>query len=131
VKRPLCAILSAVLLGGCANVQLSSIGSLPDRDRLLVVQNDGYMLVGVLPLASGSLTWNAAEKEASITPVFFSNNTEIRHLYDVALRVAERENCELVNPTIIDNSAGLDPARLYGLITFNDVTLSAVLRPKK
>lgn len=122
----------AALAAGCATIQLSSAGAMKDGERLLAIQNDGYMLLGVVPLASGSLIRLPTVRSGKSThPVFFANHADTQHLYAMALKVAERENCDLKDVEFIDNSTQLDLTCAYGLVTHDDVAVSAVLVPRK
>jgi len=130
MKRLLMSACCALVLAGCATVEMSSPGALADGDRLLVIQNDGYELFWLLPLWSGRLAWNEKHQCVDRKVQFFTNNSDTQHLYAMARKIAERENCELVGVTFIDNYKGLEPFFLYGAIKSNDTALSAILRPR-
>lgn len=115
---------------GCATVEMTSAGSMKNGDRLLVLQNDGYELLWCIPLWSGAMTWDEKSKSVEYTPVFFKNNADTQHLYVAAKRVADNENCDLVNVTFVDNYLALNLSNCYGAIKVNEVTISAILRPR-
>ncbi len=125
------AACALAALTGCATVELSSAGKMKGGDRLLVIQNDGYELFWCIPLWSGRLTWNAAKNDIDASTVFFRNDSNTQRLYEMAMRVAERENCELVDVTFIDNFRALDPSTCYGAVKSCDTAISAVLRPRQ
>jgi len=131
MRKLVFALLLAVVSAGCATVEMSSVGSMKNGDRLLSIQNDGYELLWFIPLWSGLLEWDAEDNDVDCSPALFRNHADTQHLYEMAHRIAERENCELVDVTFIDKYAGLDFRNLYGLIKANDVLISAVLRPRK
>lgn len=118
------------VFAGCATVEMTKDGALPNGDRLLVIQNDGYELLRCVPLWSGELTWNEKERQVSKNPAFFSNQSDTQHLYEMAKKIAEREGCDLVDVTFIDNYQALKLENLYGLIQANDTAISAVLRKR-
>lgn len=120
------------LTAGCATVELSSPGSMQNGERLLVIQNDGYELFGFLPLGSGALDWSSKGAGRVITgTAMFSNRSDTRHLYSMAIKVAERENCDLKDVVFIDNTDMVNLSRCYGLVFYDDVAISAVLVPRK
>lgn len=130
-KLMMTAVLAALALG-CGTVRLSSPGSMDGGERLLVIQNDGYMLLGVVPLASGRMTGEPAASCRFSTPAaLFSNHADTRRLYAMAVKIAERERCDLRDVEFIDNSTQLDFSCAYGIVTHDDVALSAVLVPRR
>lgn len=131
MKKLIFGLALAAVFAGCATVTLSEKGSMAGGERLLVIQNDGYMLLGTVPLASGRLSWNVNGKSVNRYPALFSNNADTQHLYSMAMKVADRENCDLKDVVFIDNSSLLDFNSCYGLITCDDVAISAVLVPRK
>lgn len=123
-----CGLLALV---GCSTVEMSSTGSMDDGKRLLVIQAKSYQIARAVPLFSNGLTWDAEDNKVSRTPVFFSDEADTQHLYDMAKKIAQRENCNLGDVTFIDNYWALDPSLLYGLISSSDVAISAVLIPRQ
>jgi len=117
-------------LAGCATVEITSDGKLQRHDRLLVINGEGYELVGLVPLGSSRLEWDESVNDVDRMPMAFENHADSQHVYELARRIALRDNCELVNLTIIDNYSASDPNRCWGLITCDDVTLSAILRKR-
>jgi len=128
--KELLSVFGLIMLAGCASVELSSNGSLPNGDRLLVIQNNGYELLRTIPLGSGDLSWNARKQCVNAEPALFQNNSDTQHLYAMAIKIAERENCDLVDVTFIDNYEALNPNNIYGLVQANDTAISAILRPR-
>jgi len=131
MKRLIVALMLAVASAGCATVEMSSVGSMKNGDRLLSIQNDGYELLWFIPLWSGLLEWDAKTNDVDCAPALFRNHADTQHLYEMAHKIAERENCELVDVTFIEKYAGLDIRNFYGLVRSSDVLISAVLRPRK
>jgi len=127
----LAAFCLAGVVTGCSTVEMTSAGAMKNGDRLLVIQNDGYELLWTIPLWSGGMTWDAKTKTVDCSPALFRNLADTQHLYEMAQKVAERENCDLVNVTFVDNYLGLNPNNLYGAIKSSEVTASAILRPRK
>ncbi len=127
----LMVLCGALALAGCATVEMSSAGAMKGGDRLLVIQNDGYELLGILPLWSGNLTWNEKLQCVDREVAFFRNHSDTQHLYEMAKRIAEHENCDLVDVTFVDNYLGLNPQSFYGALVNSDTAISAVLRPRK
>ncbi|MGN0833686.1 MAG: hypothetical protein ACI4RD_08595 [Kiritimatiellia bacterium] len=129
--RKMLFALFALAVAGCATVEISSVGSMRGGDRLLVIQNDGYELLWLLPLWSGDLSWDAERNDVSRRPALFANHADVRHLWAAARRIAEREHCDLVDVTFIDNYRALELSMLYGTVKASDLAISAVLRPRK
>jgi len=119
-----------IALVGCSTVELSSNGSMDDGKRLLVIQAKAFQVVRKVPLFSGGLTWDVEDKKVSRTPVFFDDEADTQHLYVMAKKIAERENCDLEDVTFIDNYWDVDPTLLHGLFTASDIAISAVLCPR-
>lgn len=130
MKRMVVACALAAL-AGCATVEMSSVGKMDRGERLLVIQSNGYELLWFIPIGSGKLTWNAQKNDVDASFAPFQNNADTRHLYEMARRIAERENCDLVGVTFIDNFSALDPSAFYGAVKCFDTAISAVLRPRK
>lgn len=130
IKKTLGVVLAA-LLAGCATVEMSNVGAMDGGKRMLVIQNDGYMLLGTVPIVSGRLEWDKVRNKPDRYPTLFANNADTQHLYAMAQKIAERENCDLEDVTYFDNSSMLDFSSMYGLVTYDDVAISAVLVPRK
>jgi len=131
IKTLLAVGLLALGVAGCATVELTSPDAIGNGDRLLVIQCDGYEILDLIPLWSGCLEWDARMRMPVEGPALFGRHSNTQHLLQLARKIAERENCELVNVTFIDNYIGLNPHNIYGLITNRDTAISAVLRPRK
>lgn len=142
-RRMLLVAGSALVLGGCSTVEISSPKTLSaldvkgaggKADRAIVIANDQYCLFQMIPLAAGSMTWIASEKGVDGTPAFFSD--ELSKMPDAVYRYAESMNCDLVD--IVVNNRSVCGIGLFGLMDWfrtivgcQSVTISGVLRPRE
>jgi len=117
-----------LLLAGCATVEMSS-ASVNNGERLLVIRDKGYSFAHLFTLWSGNLTWDAKRQKVNRKVKFFKNHADSAHVYAMAEKIAQRENCELVDVAFANNYNGINPDNLYGLIFIYDMSVSALLRP--
>ena len=133
---------SALALGGCSTVEISSPKTLAGldvkgaggkADRVIAVVNDQYSLFQTIPLVAGSMKWNPARKEIYGDIAFFSD--ELAKMPDAAYRYAESMNCDLVD--IVVNNRSVCGIGLFGVMDWfrtivgcQSVTISGVLRPR-
>ena len=139
------AIAAAVLVGGCTTVEISSPGSLKGidvkgaggkADRAIMLGNEGYYLFHCIPLAVGSVEWDARKGGIVDEIAFFSNELAGDRMATAMFRYAESRNCDLVD-VVINNKceSKIDLFSLMGwfntVVACENVTYSGVLRPRK
>ena len=129
-------LAACALCAGCASVEISSPGSLHPLavgggshpgDRAVVVSDVGYHLFRSIPLGSGDLRWDEKKNDVAGGPVFFSNQARIDNCFAALQRVAERENCDLVDVSFTD------PSNLnleFVICGYDEIQASAILRPR-
>ncbi len=134
----------AALMCGCASVKISSPGSLSGvdivgattpADRMVVVSNFGFHMFWTITLCSGDLRWDSAKRDIKGGTAFFSDYCGNDDCYEVLQRIAERENCDLVDVVFTECSPFGFSVTSYqgltcGLCGRYDVQASAILRPR-
>ncbi len=137
--------LAMAMLTGCASVSLSSPGIMEGIDvkgaggpvdRVAVINNCGLYLLWSLTVGTGDVRWNPKTQDINGGCAMFKDFSNMHNIYEALNRIAERENCELVDVVFLDGSDSSMSLFSYsglaaGLIGVNDITVSAVLRPKK
>ncbi len=139
------AIAVAVLVGGCATVEISSPGALKGidvkgavgkADRAIMLGNEGYYLFQCIPIVAGDVTWDAKKGGIVDEISFFSNELAGDRMANAMFRYAESQNCDLVD-LVINNRTDCKIG-LFGLmdwfntiVGYQGVCYSGVLRPRK
>ena len=139
------AIAVAVLVGGCATVEISSPGALKGidvkgavgkADRAIMLGNEGYYLFQCIPSVAGDVTWDAKKGGIVDEISFFSNELAGDRRASAMFRYAESQNCDLVD-LVINNRTDCKIG-LFGLmdwfntiVGYQGVCYSGVLRPRK
>jgi len=126
----LVAVLAA-MFAGCTTVEMSSTGAMKDGKRMLVIRNNTYDVLALIPLLTGAAAWDEKAKDIDVTPRIFMDRTKADRLYELAKKVAQRENCSLEDVVYHDSYRGLELDKLYGLLFTKDVSISVVLKPNK
>lgn len=139
----------ALVFAGCAQIDLSSPGSLAKVevlgattrcDRQIVIRNTGFYAFGYT-LISGDLEWDEKKHDIKGGPKFFTDMSRIEWCYDALQHIAKRENRDLVDVVFTENSAFGFAASTSDAITMAagamgaifglyEVQASAILREK-
>lgn len=138
-------VAAAVLVGGCATVEISSPGSLKGidvkgaggkADRAIMIGNEGYFLFHSIPLVCGDMTWDANKGRIVDDVSFFSNELQGDRIANAMFRYANSQNCDLVD--LVINNKCESKIGLFGIldwfntiVAYDGVTYSGVLRPRK
>ncbi len=120
------AIAATLAFAGCAHVSMSSpgtlsgvdvIGSPTQLDRQVVVRNSGAHLFWTFTLESGDLRWDEEKNDIKGGIVLFDDYCGNDDCYDVLLRIAEREKCDLVDVVFTESStSGFKCSSYAGLL---------------
>lgn len=106
-------LFGALALGGCAQIDWSSPGSLSKVevlgattkcDRQIVIRNTGFYALG-FTLISGDLSWDEKKRDIKGGPKFITDMSRIEWCYDALQHIAKRENRDLVDVVFTENSA--------------------------
>jgi len=140
----LAALLSAMLVAGCAHVDMSSKGSLAgldvvgsptQADRQVVVRNSGVHLFWTIPLGTGDMRWNEETEDINGGLVLFDDYCNTDDCLKILQHVAQRENCDLVGVYFTDmTKSGFDITSFSGLFGWlaglYEVQACGILRPR-
>lgn len=135
----------AVIMAGCASVEMSRRGSLKGvdvvgattpADRVVLVNNSAVHLFWTWTIASGDLRWDAQKKDIKGGIAWFDDFCGNDDCYEVLQNIAERENCDLVDVIFTESSApGFSVDSYEGLFGFIAGSYSvqgcAILRPRE
>ncbi len=136
------ALVEAFVFAGCANVDVSSPGSLsgvniqgsPTQvDRQVVVRNSGVHLFWTFTLESGDLRWDYAKNDIKDGIVLFDDYCGNDDCYKVLQQIAKREKCDLVDVIFTESTTSGFNCSSYaglfgGIIGTYDVQACGVLR---
>ncbi len=142
--KSLVFVAIAAVMCGCASVTMSSPGSLSGTDvvgattpadRMVVVSNNGYHLFCTFTLESGDLRWDENKKDIKGGIALFQDYCGNDDCYEVLQRIAERENCDLVDVIFTESSTSSFNVSSYaglaaGILGSYQVQASAILRPR-
>ena len=141
-------IAAAVLVGGCSTVERTSPGVMEKFDvagsdvpatETVIIRNSGWTLLYFIPALFGDVTWepkaNGGKGDINGGLWLFRDKCNVSDCYETLQRLAEQQNCDLTNVTLVDNSLiGLGFTGYLELlccfIESNDVMVSGVLRPR-
>ena len=140
----LAALLAAAFAVGCAHVDISSpkslsgldvLGSPTRADRQVVVRNSGIHAFWWFPLASGDMRWDDEKNDIRGGTDFFDNHCSVTDCMNALQKIAERENCDLVDVYFTDmTKSGFDVTSLSGLFAWvgglYEVQACGILRPR-
>ena len=142
------AVAAAVLLAGCSTVERTSpgimekfdvVGSDVQATETVLIRNSGWTLFYVIPGLFGDVTWdpkaNDGKGDINGGLWLFCDKCNVSDCYETLQKLAEQQDCDLTNVTLVDNS--LIGLGFTGYIEFllcfveaNDVMVSGVLRPR-
>lgn len=141
--------LFALALAGCAQIDMSSQGSLSKVevlgsttrcDRQIVIRNTGFYVFGYT-IVCGDLSWDEKKHDIKGGVKFFDDMSRIENCYDALQHIAKRENRDMVDIVFTENSAFGFAASTSDAITMAagaagailglyEVEASAILREK-
>lgn len=138
------ALLAAALSAGCAHVTISSpnslsgldvLGSPTPADRQVVVRNSGIHGLWWFPIMSGDMRWDDEKNDIKGGTDFFSNHCSPTDCMNTLEKIAERENCDLVDIYFTDmTKSGFDVTSFSGLFAWAgglyEVQACGILRPR-
>ena len=141
-------IVAAILVGGCSTVERTSPGIMEKFDvvgsdvpaaETVLIRNSGWTLLYFIPGLFGDVTWdpkaNDGKGDINGGLWLFRDKCNVADCYETLQKMAEQQNCDLTNVTLVDNS--LISLGFTGYMEFlgcfvegNDVMVSGVLRPR-
>ena len=148
MKNLLISLGAAALLAGCSTVERTSpgimekfdvVGSNIQATETVLIRNSGWTLLYFIPGLFGDVTWepkaNDGKGDINGGLWLFRDKCNVLDCYETLQRLAEQQNCDLTNVTLVDNSLiGLGFTGYLELlccfIESNDVMVSGVLRPR-
>ena len=142
------AIAAAAVAAGCSTVERTSPGIMEKFDvagsdiqatETVLIRNSGWTLLYFIPALFGDVTWDpkANDGKGGINGGLwlFRDKCNVSDCYETLQKLAEQQNCDLTNVTLVDNS--LISLGFTGYMEFlgcfvegNDVMVSGVLRPR-
>ena len=141
-------IAAAAVAAGCSTVERTSPGIMEKFDvagsdipatETVLVRNSGWTLLYFIPGLFGDVTWepeaNDGKGDINGGLWLFRDKCNVSDCYETLQKLAEQQDCDLTNVTLVDNS--LIGLGFTGYIEFllcfveaNDVMVSGVLRPR-
>ena len=141
-------ITAAVVAAGCSTVERTSpgimqkfdvVGSDVQATETVLIRNSGWTLLYVIPGLFGDVTWepkaNNGKGDINGGLWLFRDKCNVSDCYETLQKLAEQQNCDLTNVTLVDNS--LISLGFTGYMEFlccfvegNDVMVSGVLRQR-
>lgn len=142
------AIAAAALAAGCSTVERTSPGIMEKFDvagsdipatETVLIRNSGWTLLYFIPGLFGDVTWDpkADNGRGGIDGGVWllRDKCNVSDCYETLQKMAEHQNCDLSNVTLVDNS--LISLGFTGYVEFlncfiesNDVMVSGVLRSR-
>ena len=150
MKTPVHAavIAAAILIGGCSTVERTSPGIMEKFDvagsdipatETVLIRNSGWTLLYFIPALFGDVTWepkaNGGKGDINGGLWLFRDKCNVSDCYETLQKLAEQQNCELSNVTLVDNSlislGFTGYVELFNcFVESNDVMVSGVLRSR-
>ena len=141
-------IAAAAVAAGCSTVERTSPGIMQKFDvagsdipatETVLIRNSGWTLLYFIPGLFGDVTWepeaNDGKGDINGGLWLLQDKCNVSDCYETLQKMAEQQNCDLTNVTLVDNS--LIGLGFTGYIEFllcfieaNDVMVSGVLRPR-
>ena len=141
-------IAAAAVAAGCSTVERTSPGVMAKFDvagsdvpamETVIVRNSGWTLFYFIPGLFGDVTWepkaNNGKGDINGGLWLFQDKCNVSDCYETLQKLAEQQNCDLSNVTLVDNSLiSLGFTGYVGLLNCfvesNDVMASGVLRSR-
>ena len=142
------AIVAAAVAAGCSTVERTSPGLMDKFDvagsdipatETVLIRNSGWTLLYFIPALFGDVTWdpkaNNGKGDINGGLWLFRDKCNVSDCYETLQKLAEQQNCDLSNVTLVDNS--LISLGFTGYVELfncfvegNDVMVSGVLRQR-
>ena len=142
------AIAAAAVVAGCSTVERTSPGVMAKFDvagsdipatETVLIRNSGWTLLYFIPALFGDVTWdpkaNDGKGDINGGLWLFRDKCNVSDCYETLQKLAEQQNCDLSNVTLVDNS--LISLGFTGYVELfncfvegNDVMVSGVLRQR-
>ena len=136
--------LSAALMAGCATVKYSDPSLLEGVavkgtggravSRAVLVDTSGYYFLWTVPLVSGDLRWNDETQTIEGGCRFFRDQVGVSELQDVLLKIAEQNDCDLVDVFVQDSDSSYAGTSYSGIVGAcfgsSHMSMSAILVPR-
>ena len=141
-------IAAAAVAAGCSTVERTSPGVMAKFDvagsdipatETVLVRNSGWTLFYFIPALFGDVTWepkaNNGKGDINGGLWLFQDKCNVSDCYETLQKLAEQQNCDLSNVTLVDNSLinlGFTGyvELLNCFVESNDVMASGVLRSR-
>ena len=138
------AFLGAVAAAaGCATVRYSSPKMLKGIDiqgaggppeRLVLVDTSGFYFLWTIPIVSGDMRWNEKTRSIEGGTVFFRDMVGLDELQNALVKIAESQNCDLVDISVQDSDTSYAEPSYEGAVGLlfgsSRLCASAVLVPR-
>ena len=142
-------IAAAAVAAGCSTVERTSPGIMEKFDvagsdipatETVLIRNSGWTLLYCIPALFGDVTWepkaNGGKGDINGGLWLFRDKCNVSDCYETLQKLAEQQNCELTNVTLVDNSlislGFTGYAEIFScFVESNDVMASGVLRSRK
>ena len=141
-------IAAAAVAAGCSTVERTSPGIMQKFDvagsdipatETVLIRNSGWTLLYFIPGLFGDVTWepkaNDGKGDINGGLWLFQDKCNVSDCYETLQKLAEQQNCDLSNVTLVDNS--LISLGFTGYVELlncfvesNDVMASGVLRSR-
>ena len=141
-------IAAAAVAAGCSTVERTSpgimqkfdvVGSDVQATETVLIRNSGWTLLYVIPGLFGDVTWepkaNGGKGDINGGLWLFRDKCNVSDCYETLQKMAEQQNCDLSNVTLVDNSlislGFTGYVELFNcFVESNDVMASGVLRSR-
>ena len=148
LKSLLACAIAAVGLVGCSTVERTSPGIMEKFDvagsdvpatETVLIRNSGWTLLYFIPALFGDVTWepkaNNGKGDINGGLWLFRDKCNVSDCYETLQKMADQQDCELSNVTLVDNSLISFGFTSYVeflncFIESNDVMVSGVLRSR-
>ena len=141
-------IAAAAVAAGCSTVERTSPGIMEKFDvagsdipatETVLIRNSGWTLLYFIPALFGDVTWepkaNNGKGDINGGLWLFRDKCNVSDCYETLQKLAEQQNCDVTNVTLVDNS--LISLGFTGYVELfncfvegNDVMVSGVLRQR-
>ena len=99
-----------------------------------MVSTTGYYLLWTVPLVSGDIRWNDEKKSIEDGTTFFRDLVGAEEVQNVLLKIAENNNCNLVDVTFHDSDTSYAGPSYGGIVGScfgsSHMSISAILVPR-
>ena len=149
MKKLMIVPVLATMLAGCCCVERTSPGVMAKFDvvggktpaaETVLIRNSGWTVFYWIPGLFGDVTWdpkaNGGKGDINGGVWLLKDKCNISDCYETLQKMAEQNNCDLSNVTLVDNSS-ISPGFTGGLadivgwfVESNDIIVSGVMHPR-